>query len=176
MSRAGRIAILLLLAYWTWRFLAYPMREDVINASVLHLPNLIFHEAGHFIFSPFGRFMTVLGGSLNQVLVPIVCAIAFLTPASRDVFAAAIMGWWAGENLLDVAIYINDARALQLTLVGGHTGSEVYGHDWEQLLTMTNALHLDHRIANLVQFAGGVVMIACLMFALYLTLRTPLAE
>jgi hypothetical protein len=29
------------------------------------------------------------------------------------------MGWWTGQNLMDVAIYINDARALQLTLVGG---------------------------------------------------------
>ncbi len=172
MTRAGRIAILLLLAWWTWRFLAYPMREDVINASFLHLPNLIFHEAGHYLFGPFGRFMAVLGGSLNQVLVPIVCAVAFLRPASRDVFAATVMGWWAGENLLDVAIYVNDARSLQLTLVGGFTGGEVYGHDWEQLLTMTNAMHLDHRIANIVQFCGGAVMIGCLIFAVYLTFRS----
>ena len=42
--------------------------------SFLHLINLLFHEAGHIIFSPFGQFMTMLGGSLMQVLVPIVCA------------------------------------------------------------------------------------------------------
>jgi hypothetical protein len=158
MIRAGRIALLLLLAYWTWLFLAYPMREDVIGASVLHLPDLIFHEAGHFLFSPFGTFMMTLGGSLTQVLVPIVCGVAFLT-TSRDVFGAAVMGWWTGENLLDVAIYINDARALQLTLLGGGTGAEVEGHDWERLLTMTNALHRDHQIAGIVQSAGGVLMV-----------------
>ena len=94
------------------------MREDVIGASFLHLINLPFHEAGHILFSPFGEFMTTLGGSLAQVLVPIVCAGAFLT-TSWNPFGAAVMGWWAGENLLDVAIYINDARALQLTLIGG---------------------------------------------------------
>ena len=44
------------------------------------------------------------------------------------------MGWWAGENMMDVAIYINDARALQLTLIGGQTGAEVEGHDWEHIL------------------------------------------
>ena len=78
------------------------MREDVIGASVLHLPDLIFHEAGHILFSPFGLFMTTLGGSLNQVLIPIVCAIAFLR--NGDLFGVAVMGWWTGQNLLDVAI------------------------------------------------------------------------
>ena len=53
--------------------------------------------------------MTTLGGSLMQVLVPLVCAGAFLT-THWNPFAAAVMGWWAGENLMDVAIYINDAR------------------------------------------------------------------
>ena len=165
MIRLGRLAFLLLLTYWTWRFLAYPMREDVIGASVLHLPDLIFHEAGHILFSPFGEFMTTLGGSLTQVLVPIVCGVAFLT-TNRDRFAAAAMGWWTGQNLLDVAIYINDARALQLTLLGGATGAEVEGHDWERLLTMTNALHLDHRIAGIVHFTGGALMIGCLVYGL----------
>ncbi len=163
MIRAGRIALLLLLTYWTWLFLAYPMREDVIGASFLHLPNLIFHEAGHILFSPFGTFMMTLGGSLTQVLVPIVCAIAFLK-SNGDVFGAAVMGWWTGQNLLDVAIYINDARALRLTLVGGATGAEVEGHDWERLLTMTNAMHLDHRIAGIVQVTGALLMIGCLIY------------
>jgi hypothetical protein len=45
------------------------------------------------------------------------------------------MAWWTGQNLLDVAIYINEARALQLTLIGGHTAAEVEGHDWERILT-----------------------------------------
>ena len=46
----------------------------------------MFHEAGHILFSPFGRFMTVLGGSLTQVLVPLLCAGAFLWQ-TRDPFA-----------------------------------------------------------------------------------------
>jgi hypothetical protein len=168
--RAGRIVLLLLLARWTVVFLAWPMREDVIGASFLHLINLPFHEAGHIIFSPFGEFMTTLGGSLTQVLIPIICAIAFLT-TSWNPFGAAVMGWWAGENLMDVAIYINDARSLELTLIGGGTGAEVEGHDWEHILTLTNSLHLDHTIANIVQFAGAAVMIGCVVWALIATLR-----
>jgi hypothetical protein len=169
-TRAARLAFLLLLAWWTWGFLVHPMREDVIDASFMHLIDLPFHEAGHILFSPFGRFVTILGGSLMQVLVPIVCGIAFLT-TSWNPFGAAAMLWWAGESLCDVAIYVNDARALQLTLVGGYTGSEVYGHDWEQILTMTGALHLDHRIAAFVQAAGGLLMVAGLGWALAIALR-----
>jgi hypothetical protein len=168
--RAGRIVLLLLLVRWTGLFLLWPMREDVIGASFLHLINLPFHEAGHILFSPFGEFMTTLGGSLAQVLVPIVCAGAFLT-TSWNPFGAAVMGWWAGENLLDVAIYINDARALQLTLIGGQTGAEVEGHDWEHILLMTNSLHLDHRIANIAQVLGACVMIGCLVWGLVVTLK-----
>jgi hypothetical protein len=167
--RAGRIVLLLLLVRWTVIFLAWPMRQDVVGATFLHSINLPFHEAGHILFSPFGDFMMTLGGSLTQVLIPMVCSIAFLT-TSWNPFGAAVMGWWAGENLLDVAIYINDARSLQLMLLGG-PADEVEGHDWERILTMTNSLHLDHRIANIAQFAGAVVMIGCIVLGLGITLR-----
>ena len=151
MVRAGRILLLLLLVRWTWLFLAQPMRQDVIGDSFLHLISLPFHEAGHIIFSPLGEFMTALGGSLAQVLVPIACLAAFVT-TSWNPFGAAVMCWWAGENLLDVALYANDARSLQLVLLGGHTGAEVEGHDWEHILQLAGLLHRDHQIANAMQF------------------------
>ena len=162
--------MMLILVRWTAVFLIWPMREDVIGASFLHSINLPFHEAGHILFSPFGEFMTTLGGSLMQVLVPAACAIAFLT-TNWNPFGAAVMGWWAGQNLMDVAIYVNDARSLALTLIGGGTGAEVEGHDWERILIMTNSLHLDHTIANVTQFAGAAVMIGCLAWALIVTIR-----
>src|SRR5438034_7233603 len=129
MARAGRLVLVLLLVRWTWVFLAWPMRQDVIGASFLHLISIPFHEAGHILFLPFGDLMTSLGGSLAQVLVPIVCGIAFLT-TSPNPFAAAVMCWWAGQNLVDIALYIDDARTLQLVLIGRseeHT-SELQSH------------------------------------------------
>jgi hypothetical protein len=162
-ARAGRLLLLIALARWTWLFLAWPMREDVIGASFLHLVSLPFHEAGHIIFSPLGDLMTSLGGSLAQVLVPIICGVAFLT-TSPNPFGAAVMCWWAGENLLDVAVYINDARALVLTLLGGHTGAEVEGHDWEHILQLTNLSVHDHQIAWTTHAIGAVMMIAALVW------------
>ena len=170
MIRAGRLILIALLVRWTWLFIVWPMRQDVIGASFLHLIDLPFHEAGHIFFAPFGDLMTSLGGSLTQVLVPIVCLAAFLT-TSPNPFGAAVMCWWAGENLQDVAIYINDARALQLVLIGGHTGAEVEGHDWEHILQLTGALHRDHQIADLAQWSGAVLMVAGLAWALVVTLK-----
>jgi len=170
MIRAGRLILIALLVRWTWLFIVWPMRQDVIGASFLHLIDLPFHEAGHIFFAPFGDLMTSLGGSLTQILVPIVCLAAFLT-TSPNPFGAAVMCWWAGENLQDVAIYINDARALQLVLIGGHTGAEVEGHDWEHILQLTGALHRDHQIADLAQWSGAVLMVAGLAWALVVTLK-----
>ena len=162
-TRAARWVLLVMLARWTWLFLAWPMRQDVVGASVLHLISLPFHEAGHIFFSPFGDLMTSLGGSLTQILIPIICWIAFAT-TSPNPFGAAVMCWWTGENMLDVAIYINDARALVLTLLGGHTGAEVEGHDWEHILQLTGLTMHDHQIAWTVHTIGAVMMIAALIW------------
>ncbi len=172
MIRAGRLALLLLLAFWTFRLLTHPMQQDVVGGSFLHVVDLMFHEAGHVIFSPFGEFMTTLGGSLMQCLVPIVCAVAFYR-ANRDVFAVAVMGWWLGENLQDVAMYIDDSRTLQLQLLGGGTGAEVEGHDWEKLLTMMNALHLDHRIGHVVQILGALLMMVGVGYGFFVAAAVP---
>ena len=105
--------------------------------------------------------MVSLGGSLTQIIVPLICMIAFLT-TSPNPFGAAVMAWWVGENLMDVAMYIDDARALQLVLLGGHTGAEVEGHDWERILLLTGALHRDHQLAGIVQLLGAALMLgAC---------------
>jgi hypothetical protein len=157
-AAVGRGIFLLLLALWTTT-LAGGVSAERVNESFLHLPNLIFHEAGHILFSPFGQFMTVLGGSLTQVLVPLGCAGAFLWQ-TRDPFGAAVAVWWAGENLIDVAPYIADARELKMVLLGGKTGAEVEGHDWEYLLNALGMAHRDHAIANTVQAIGIVTMIA----------------
>jgi len=170
MTRAGRLAFVALLSWWTVEFLARPMRQDVIGSSFLHVISIPFHEAGHILFSPFGDLMTSLGGSATQVLIPIVCGIAFLT-TSPNPFGAAVMAWWAGENLLDVAVYMNDARSLTLILLGGHTGAEVEGHDWEHILQLTGLLQRDHQIAWTAHALGAVVMIAALVWGASVALR-----
>ena len=165
----GRWLLIAGLAWLTWSVVRTPLNTPVAD-SFLHLPNLVFHEAGHILFMPFGRFMSVLGGSLTQLLIPIVCAVAFARQ-QEDWFGAAVCTWWAGENLVDLAPYIADARALQLVLLGGRTGAEVEGHDWEYLLTAMGLVHRDVMLGQTARFLGALVMIAAIVWAIALANR-----
>jgi hypothetical protein len=167
---AGRALLLGLLALWTAGFLRSGLNAEHLGGSFLHLVNLPFHEAGHVLFSPFGRFMMTLGGSLLQVAVPIVCAVVFLTK-TRDPFAASAAAWWAGQSLMDLAPYIADARALQLVLLGGQTGAEVEGHDWEYLLQTLGWLHRDIAIGRASFAIGAVLMVAGLAWGAAVLVR-----
>ena len=150
------------LAIWTVQFARTPLSSDAMD-SFLHLPDLVFHEAGHVLFSPFGRFMTVLGGSLLQFLVPVIAAVAFIR--QEEPFSAAICAWWAGQNLVDLAPYIADARRLGLVLLGGRTGAEVEGHDWEFILTELGMTHLDQRFGYTAYALGILIMVGSLAYA-----------
>ena len=160
-ARLARAALLLGLIVWTWQFARVPMGIEV-KGSMLHLPNLVFHEAGHVLFGLFGRFMTVLGGSLFQFALPLALAGVFLR--QRDQFGAVVCTWWAGQNLLDVAPYIADARALQLVLLGGKTGAEVEGHDWEYLLTELGWLRFDRTLGLAAHRLGLTIMVGALIW------------
>src|SRR5258708_32668935 len=131
----------------------------------IHLVNRVFHEAGHVIFRLFGSdFMTVAGGTLNQLLMPAILVVAFLWK-NRDAFGSAISLLWFGENLVDCAPYINDARSLDLMVITSGTGKEIEGHDWEYLLTQLGVLNKDVYIAHYVLLTGRVVMILSYIWA-----------
>ena len=95
-----------------------------------------------------------------------IAAIAFVRQAARRPFGAAVCAWWAGQNLVDLAPYIADARALQLVLLGGRTGAEVEGHDWEYLLTSSASLHLDRHARPAPRMRSACsIMVAALAYA-----------
>ncbi|ATG89423.1 zinc ribbon domain-containing protein [Methylomonas koyamae] len=161
----GRCLLLPGFVLWSWLLIAPGIAANAAGESFLHLVNLPFHEAGHVIFRPFGQFVASLGGTLGQLLMPTVCLLTLLLK-TRDPFGAGLCLWWIGENFLDIAPYINDARAGQLPLLGGNFGhSAPYGfHDWEYLLTESGLLAQDHRLANAAQLTGAVLMITALLY------------
>ncbi|MDH4184098.1 MAG: zinc ribbon domain-containing protein [Nitrospinota bacterium] len=167
----GALWILLLVATFQISFQPTSRINQIWVINMLHLVNLPFHEAGHIFFTPFGRFMQVLGGSLTQTLIPLVCLGGFLV-AWRDPFAASVAWWWTGENLLDLAPYIDDARAGEMMLIGGITGRENPDfHDWKNLLMWTGTLKHDHTLAKLAIFSGTMMMISALCWGGYLIWR-----
>ncbi len=168
----GRAALFLVLFVWGWQFIStdydvlvggYPEISD----SFMHNVNLVFHEAGHVIFRPFGRFTTILGGTLNQWLIPFIVMFAFVWK-TRDTFGATVGLWWLGQSFMDAAPYINDARAGQLILLGGGTGRDQPGyHDWENILRDLNWMEYDHMIAGIVDALGVSFLLISFLWGAY---------
>lgn len=161
-----RAAATVLLAGWGAALVLAGIDADGPGGNWLGLVNTPFHEAGHVLFRPFGSFMRSLGGTLGQLLVPLVCLLTLLLK-TRDPFGAAVCLWWFGQNFLHIAPYINDARTLQLPLLGGNFGhSSPYGfHDWEYLLTESALLPYDHAVAAGAHGIGSLLMAAAVVWA-----------
>ena len=161
----GRVLAFALFLIWGGYFLSLGMDYGPIGASFMHLINLVFHEAGHVLFRPFGQFMTILGGSLLQILIPMIVALSLLLK-NRDTFGAAIGLWWTGQSMIDIAPYINDARSLSIPLLGGGTGMDRPGmHDWRNILLDLDLLSWDHAIASTVMFLGKALVVLALIWA-----------
>ena len=119
--------------------------------------NLAVHEAGHLVFSAFGETLTILGGSAFQIMVP--AAFVAYFARTRQRYAASVTMAWVGVNLLNVARYIDDARAQELPLLGG----EDTIHDWWYLLINWDLLPRDTVIARWVHFFGVVAFLTALL-------------
>lgn len=135
----------------------YPFPLDIIHLFVDNFL-LIVHEAGHTFFGIFGiRFITILGGSLFQILLPL--AILAYCWVNRKNIGLQFSLVLTGYSWLDVAAYAADGGARQLPLIGG-LGKEA--HDWHNLLTQMNALEYDMSIAIICVIIG----VGCYFWAL----------
>jgi hypothetical protein len=117
--------------------------------------NLLFHEAGHPAVGLFCSRLTVYGGTLGQLVFPVVLAVSFWRKREALSFAASVI--WFFENWLNIARYMADARAQVLPLVGGGE------HDWTNIFSRWGVLTHDTQIATVVRTVGWVGMgTACL--------------
>ena len=175
-SFGGRVALYILFVIWGCRFMAMDIDGYEIGSSFMHRVDLIFHEAGHVIFRAFGEFMTILGGSLGQLLMPAVALVVLLFQ-NRDPFGASIALWWLAQSFMDLAPYIDDARALQLPLLGGGTGADRPGmHDWNNILSELDWLEYDHALAKLADRTGVVLMVLAFAWGAAVLVRHSLTR
>lgn len=118
--------------------------------GLVHNINLAFHEAGHVLFGLFGNdTLTILGGSLNQLLIPFIIFVAFFH--KRDRAGATFALLWFFGNFIDVAVYMADGRFLQLPLIGD-LGMEA--HDWRNLFNRFDLWGVDQVLANTLFYLG----------------------
>lgn len=114
--------------------------------SFLHGVDLAIHETGHLVFAPFGETVGFLGGTLAQLLMPAAFLAYFWRRGDRH--AATVPLWWLAQNCWDISVYVADARAQELPLVGGGE------HDWAYLLGAAGWLSHDQGIARAFHFVG----------------------
>jgi hypothetical protein len=144
-SSQGRRALVVLLTLYGIVCLRAPEQYRFLDAL-----NLAIHETGHIVFLPFGEFFHLLGGTLFQIAFPLVFAAHFLRAGDR--FAAYAVCWWVAQNLWNVSVYIADARAQLLPLVGGGE------HDWAYLLGTLGLLERDLQLSRTVHFIGVLIL------------------
>lgn len=113
--------------------------------TVVHAFDLIIHEAGHFFFRFFGRFMMIAGGSLLQLLIPALFVYQGVYWSNKLGTQLALL--LLGQNFVDVSIYAADAQARALPLIG-NLGPE--SHDWHNMLVMLGWLEHTPLIAGAI--------------------------
>jgi hypothetical protein len=139
-----RAGLLLFLAWDGVRHLRDPEAGGLFGGITFGV-----HEFGHLLFAFFGEFMTVAGGSLNQLLIPI--ATGALLYHYRDYFGI-----------------VGDARAQELDLVGFGEDPQ---HDWTWLLEQLGLLAQDTRIAGVTRALALLVLLGSLGFGVWVCLQ-----
>jgi len=123
---------------------------------ILDSANLALHEAGHPLLGLFSNRLMVYGGTIFQLVFPITVAIHFSRRKEPVGFVIGLL--WLGENLLNVARYMADARAQELPLVGGGE------HDWTEIFLRWGVLAKDLRIAGFTRWLGYALMMGALIW------------
>ena len=144
----ARAIVLVIAAIYAMIRLTDPTWWDLLDDV-----NLAVHEAGHILFGLFGDIPGVLGGSLFQIIIPAVFAGYFFRSGQR--FSGAMTMVWVAQSMVNVSIYIKDARAQQLSLLGGENSI----HDWWYILINWDLLQSDLRIGGFVQFLAAMVFL-----------------
>ncbi len=144
-----------------------------MNGSFLDMVDLPIHETGHLLFRIFGEFMMIAGGSLFQVIVPLIFVGYFVW--QRSFYSAAIVAMWVGQSILNVWIYASDAVVMQLVLTSGFTGSEGSFHDWNYMLDHFGMLASTKTVAGILRFAGTAVIAIAAAWSVYFSFL-PAAE
>jgi hypothetical protein len=163
-QKAKLVIAILAGAYFLWAAL-HPSDWRLIDGV-----NLVIHEAGHIVFSPFGEFMTIMGGSLFQVIVPLVFAGYFYF--HRKPFSCALVLFWLGESLLNVSVYAADSVVMQLPLLGGDNSI----HDWNYMLEHLGLLRQTASIAFVIRLLGTLSIVFATVWAIYTARRTSKME
>lgn len=159
MKKFGQILLFILLCYWSY-VLFFNNSSWILTDYV----NLMFHEAGHFIFMFFGEFISFLGGTILQISIPIGIFVYFFL--KQQYFSSLFVLFWIGDNLINIGNYMKDAIPMSLPLlIEGST------HDWNWIFSQLHLLPLSYFIGSFVCFIGFGCLLVSLISILVIIFR-----
>ena len=134
--------------------------------SIIDDANVLFHEIGHFVFHLFGHTVGLYGGTLGQLLPPIISVVIFWRQKSLVSVSVALL--WLFENFFDIAAYMETARS-EGPIVFGVLG---WGqHDWWRIFSHWGVLRYDTTIATIMKVTGWLGLCSTLVWITYLWWR-----
>lgn len=145
--------------YYFFSYATHPLEPHFIDAV-----NLVIHEAGHSVFAFFGTFIHIAGGTIMQLLVPALFVGYFWH--RHDYYAAGMVLYWVGQNLMNISVYARDAMIMQLPLLGGDS----VGHDWNNMLSMVNLLPQAEVFAQTILILGYITVALAFGISLWFSL------
>lgn len=125
--------------------------------------HLVVHEAGHYLLGFFGELMMFLGGTLMQIIVPVLLLIFFYVNYKRVLFQITM--FLLGHSFINISIYAADANEMKLELFGP-PGVQ---HDWNWILTYFGALDYSSEIAGFFTILAGAAFLLTVTVPLYIS-------
>lgn len=115
---------------------------------------LALHEAGHPIVGMLSSNLMVYGGTLFQLMFP--CLTWYHFKKRDQTHGMVFAYYWLAASIHNVGIYMADARAKQLPLIGGLDPEE--SHDWSEILTRWGLMRYDVTLGNVLMLTSWVLL------------------
>lgn len=163
-----RIGFTILWAVFLLSLFDHLASRSGFTGTLVYFLVILPHEAGHFLCSPFGWFLSVAGGSIWQILLFIIFGFIVLFRKRRN----EALGWWAvaGHSLINLSTYIADASARNLALIPIPDPSR---HDWGNILEHLGLLKYDWLFAQTAIIIGGATVLSAAVVGLFFTWYQP---
>ncbi len=157
--RQFRIGLTTALAVYAIAMLASPDAAVVID-----LFNVPVHEAGHLMFAPLGAIPQLLGGTVLQVLLPLLFG-AWCT-VHRDEHAASVAAWWVGQNFAAIGLAMANASSTLLPRPG-------IDRDWSLLFSEWGVAGQALQFGQLAHGFGFLIMLVATFWGVAEALSAP---
>ncbi|NDJ74842.1 MAG: hypothetical protein GYB65_01170 [Chloroflexi bacterium] len=131
--------------------------DDSFTGTVVWFLTIGPHELGHLVCMPFGRMLSIMGGSIWQIFWWAGLAV-YVYVVHQRISMSLLLWTITGHSFINLSPYIADASDRDLPLLFALDES---AHDWGNILEEYGLLHLDGPLATTSTLIGvGIVLLA----------------